>query len=225
VFENGYVYAVLSRSKDGQRSLSHIFAAAQTLFDRAASRFRFIHLQLLAAGGTEKYPGDPLHYPERFSLIQTLRAWRVWRNAHEDVPCRLVLHVVSPAVYMDVASGRIDVLEILSCADVRFFVEIIQDDGGIERRPFQRGADEELGVLVEELKLPVDLWAMEVTPPPSLDLQPALRDCVKLSLQDNGVVPGSTLHFRRAPSPESGEASVNGTGGGGSSVRPLRLDR
>jgi hypothetical protein len=200
VFQNGCVYAVLSRSKDGQRSLSHIYYAAGMLFDRAAPRFQHIHMQLLAAGGTEKYPGDPLHYPERFSLVQILRAWRAWRDTHEDVQCRLVLHVVTPAVYTDVASGRIDVLEILSCADVRFFVEIVQDDGGIERRPFQRSADQKLGALVEELRLPLDLWTMEVTPPPSLDPQPSLSECVKLSLQDNGVVPGSTLHFRRPTS-------------------------
>ena len=44
----------------------------------------------------------------------------------------MALHVVLDAVYHDIISGRIDVLELLNCRDMRFFAEIISDAGVLE---------------------------------------------------------------------------------------------
>lgn len=54
-------------------------------------------------------------FPERLAFIQIVRS----RES-----CRLALHVVVDAVYHDIISGRIDVLELLRCRDMWFFAEI-----------------------------------------------------------------------------------------------------
>lgn len=198
------VLGVRARAEDDRRNLSCIYDASLALFEHVAQRYRCIRMQLLSTGGQDKFdPSVPRYelrnFPERFSFIQTVRAWTAWRKKHPKRPCRLVLHVVLDTVYQDIASGRIDVLELLSCGDVRFFVEVIQDDGQIERRLFQTMPDLTLAVIANDLQLATEQWQVKVTPPPSLDdrwleLNP---QTLGLTLQMFGVVPGSTVHFKR----------------------------
>jgi hypothetical protein len=113
-----HVFAVRARSAGNERSLSHIYDASMDLFDRVTTRYRCIRMQLLATGDTDKL-GVSAHrtirtYPERFAFIQIVRAWAVWRYSHPALDCRLTLHVMLDAVYQDIISGRIDVLELLS---------------------------------------------------------------------------------------------------------------
>jgi hypothetical protein len=60
--------------------------------------------------------------------------------------------------------------------------------------------DTALNEIVRQLQLSSEHWTVEVTPPPSLEAPGArsLRDRLAETLQSLGVVPGSTLHFRRA---------------------------
>jgi hypothetical protein len=156
-YADRHVYAVRARNERDERGLSHIYDASLALFE-TATRYECIRMQLLATGGQDKQ-GVPdetwkvRSYPERFSFVQTLRAWAAWRRAHPTARCRLALHVVLDAVYQDIASGRIDVLELLSCEDIRFFVEIVGDTGEIERRLFQAPPDGTLGAIVSDLQL------------------------------------------------------------------------
>ena len=137
-------------------------------------------------------------FPERFSFIQIVRAWGAWRRAHPDMPCRLALHLVAPSVYMEIASGRVDVLELLSCADVGFWAEILTDSGDVERRLFQVEQDLPLSQIVSEMNLSPDHWMVQVSPAPTLD-QPVHRLAAALSttLQDLGVVPGQHASFSK----------------------------
>jgi hypothetical protein len=203
-FADRDVYAVRARSEKDERSLAHIYDASLALFEHVAERYRCIRMQLLATGGQDKVgvleaDWKVRNYPERFSFVQTVRAWAVWRKAHPEAACRLVLHVVLDAVYQDIASGRIDVLELLSCTDMRFFVEVVSEAGEVERRLFQTMPDLTLGALVEDLQLSADQWTVKVTPPPSLDDSPfdLKLERRKQTLQTLGVVPGSTVHFHR----------------------------
>ena len=199
-FPDRHVYAVRARSDLNKRSLSHIYDAALALFEHVTGSYDCIRMQLLAAGGTDKQEGteDCPTYPERFSFVQVVRAWAHWRDQHPMVACRLALHIVLDSVYRDVASGRIDVLELLSCKDIRFFVEIVSDRGEVERRLLQNMPDERLCSLVKRLGLSPEHWTLQVTPPPSLEpTEPPLSERLDLTLQQLGVVPGSTLHFRR----------------------------
>jgi SIR2-like protein len=202
-YQSEHVFAVRARSRADERSLAHVYNASLDLFKRVAHRYRCIRMQLLATGGTDKQAAvdhwKVRNFPERFSFIQTVRAWGTWRAANPGVDCRLSLHVVLDAVYHDVASGRIDVLELLSCRDLRFFVEVIRDGADLERRLFQVMPDTPLDDIVRQLQLSPAHWTMQVTPPPSLD-EPRSDTLCKLgkqTLQSLGVVPGSTIHFRR----------------------------
>ena len=200
-----HVYAVRARSPEkDERGLVHVYEASLALFRHLNGRYRCIRMQLIATGGTDK-TGVPdadwgvRNYPARFSFIQTARAWAVWRETEPKRDCRLVLHVVLPSLYQEIASGRIDVLELLSCPDIRFFVEVVSAEGEVERRLFQEMPDVMLGSVVKNLHLTSAQWSVEVTPPPTrdegpLDLNP---ERLQQTLQELGVVPGSTVHFRR----------------------------
>jgi hypothetical protein len=199
-----HVFAIRARTESDERELSHIHDASLDFFQRVAPRYQRIRMQLLATGGVDKLDSTSSawrvrNYPERFSFIQTVRAWGEWRRAHPDANCQLAIHVVLDAVYLDIASGRIDVLELLSCSDLRFFVEVIADGGEIERRLLQMLPQTAIDDLIAQLQLSPDCWTLEVTPPPSLEPQPPnpLRSRSGETLQSLGVVPGSTIHFRR----------------------------
>jgi len=199
------VYGVRARSKEDVRSLADIYDASLALFKHLNGRYDCIRMQLLATGGTDKQGGPEIdwkvrNYPERFSFIQTVRAWAAWRKKNPKQTCRLVLHVVLESVYQDIASGRIDVLELLSCEDIRFFVEVVSESGEVERRLFQIMPDVTLNSVVTELQLSPGQWTVQVTPPPSRDNRPRKLTSKHLAqtLQKLGVVPGSTVHFRRA---------------------------
>jgi len=203
-FADSAVYGVRARAEGDRRNLSCIYDASLALFEHVAPRYRCIRMQLLSTGGMDKFDANVpefelSNFPERFSFIQTLRAWTTWRKKHSRQPCRLVLHVVLDTVYQDIASGRIDVLELLSCADVRFFVEVVQDNGEVERRLFQTTAELTLEAIAGDLQLPAAQWQVKVTPPPTfddrwLDLN---GQTLQQTLQTFGVVPGSTVHFKR----------------------------
>lgn len=211
VFADLHVYAVRARSEKDERSLSHIYEASLALFERVGQDYRCIRMQLLATGGKDKIGVSDVewkvrNYPERFSFGQTVRAWAAWRKKNSSVNCKLALHVVLNTVYQDIASGRIDVLELLTCEDIRFFVEVVSEVGEVERRLFQEMPDLTLGTVVESLQLSAAEWTMKVTPPPSLDdrwLDLNLETLTQ-TLQTLGVVPGSTVHFHRRPDPPDG---------------------
>ena len=206
-----HVYAVRARSGKDERSLAHIYKASLALFRNLNGNYRCIRMQLLATGGKEKTGVSEAEwmvrsYPERFSFIQTVRAWAAWRKTKPKLNCRLALHVVLDFVYQDIASGRIDVLELLSCPDIRFFVEVLSAGGEVERRLFQAMPDLTLDSLVKDLQLTAAQWTLEVTPPPGLEQGPHALTGRRLSqtIQELGVVPGSTVHFRRAVSQRRG---------------------
>jgi SIR2-like domain len=207
-----HVYAVRARSGKDERSLAHIYQASLALFRHLNRKnYRCIRMGLLATGGKEKTGVSEKRwmvrsYPERFSFIQTVRAWAAWRKTKPKRNCRLALHVVLDFVYQDIASGRIDVLELLSCPDIRFFVEVVSAAGEVERRLFQAMPNLTLDLLVKDLQLTAAQWTLEVTPPPDLEQGPHALTGRRLrqTIKELGVVPGGTVHFRRAVRQRSG---------------------
>jgi hypothetical protein len=175
-----------------------LYSAAFKLFKATGLKYDCIHMPLIAAGS--EHPNVRL-FPARFSLVQMVRAYADWRRRrlNAGATCRLIIYVRDPSVTRELASGRINITELLNCTDIRFWAEIVLDSGEIERRLFQCKQNVPLGDIVKELNLPPHLWTVEVTPPPRLeptkDLQ--LTQQRGTTLQELGVVPGSTLHFRR----------------------------
>jgi len=201
-FEGHPVFAVRARDTMGERSLAEIHHASRALFDAVAPTCRHIRLHLLATGGatTARNTDRVLRHPARFSFVQTVRAWGAWRRANPDVPCRLTMHVLRGSVTSDVASGRIDVLELLSCEDMRFFVEVMGTAGEFERRLFLTLPTEPLRVVVDALQLAPMQWEMRVTPPARMTttaFEPLRPDLLGKTLEAIGVLPGSTIHLQR----------------------------
>jgi hypothetical protein len=214
-YEGKHAFAVRARREnDDTKDLSQVRRAALKLFEAATPRHACLHMQLLASGGKDnvKDPTQPRHsirvFPARFAFVEMVRAWGEWRRAHRTSGCRLVLHIVDPSVYREIQSGRIDVLELLLCVDLRFAAEII--DGGVlvERRQFKKHEETPLDEIVSELNLSAPHWTFEVSPLTGIDEtagRKPVMDYGARCIRDLGVVPGSTLHFRRRLLDEHGE--------------------
>jgi len=207
-YEGKHAFAVRARrEREDTKDLLQVRQAARALFEVAAPRYACLRMQLLASGGNDETvdPTQPLYsvrvFPARFAFVEMVRAWGAWRRTHATSECRLVLHVVDPSVYREVQSGRIDVPELLLCADLRFAAEIIDDGTLVERRQFKKDEETPLDVIVGELDLSAPHWTVEVSPLTGIDetagRQPVTGNGSR-SIRELGVVPGSTLHFRRA---------------------------
>jgi hypothetical protein len=204
------VFVLSTAANVGANRLTDVYDGAMALFRATGQRFATIHLQLVArrveeaaaerSGEAAKSKGPA--FPARFVLIQTVRAWRDWRARHPTSRCKLVLHVLAESVTMEIAAGRLDVLELLSCEDVRFSTEIVRDDHTIERRVFEQPPrTTKLAAIAKQLDLAARQWTLEVSPRPSLHrsfrAKRRIDSCAERTLHELGVVPGSTLHFRR----------------------------
>lgn len=200
------IFAVRARSDDNALALEHIHAAAMEFFELASRDYRVAHMQLLAAGDASSSQARDESwrrhsYSERYSFVQIVRAYADWRRAFPERELRLQLHVLAPQVHLELASGRIQVLELLTCSDMRFYAETIDADGSYERRLFQLPPTTELREVLDALHLPARGWRIELHPTPGMLLNEG--DSIELSRTRNaklfelGLVPGSTITFRR----------------------------
>lgn len=205
-FARGDVFAVRARGDDDRLALEHIRTAALEFFELASRDFQVAHMQLLAAGDASSNEARDDNwrrrsYSERYSFVQVVRAYADWRRANPEREFRLLLHVLAPQVHLELASGRIQVLELLTCSDMRFYAETIDADGAYERRLFQLPPTTELREVLEALNLPARGWRIELHPTPGMLLGDG--DSIEVSrtrsakLFELGLVPGSTITFRR----------------------------
>ncbi len=185
------IYGVLARTENDRHDLRIIAAASEELFDVAwRDGYRRVLMQLLAAGETRIFP-------VRMSFIQIARAFAAWRRRHPRRRLVLALHVIAPAVTEEIARERLDVIELLACRDIRYWVIVDNGHDAPERILRQDPADFPLGAVREALAVPSSAWEMEVYPKAFAE-----KDRSKLAgrlrtLQSHGVVPGSTVVFRR----------------------------
>lgn len=202
------VWAVRARSDDDQRVLADVQRAATALFD-ACSRegLRVLRLQLLSSGGEQRPDArTPLHerqnFTNRFAFVQITRAWAAWRREHPHVDLRLVMHLIQPEVYSEIASGRLDVLELLTCEDLRFWVEVRWSEAEIERRLFQLASTQPLRAVLATLNLPAPGWTFRIVPWGDPRYAQALNvgESLDCTLEELSLVPGATLRFERTGS-------------------------
>lgn len=191
------VYAVRAREQYDMRSLRSVRLASTELYDTAwADGHRRVLQQVLASGGSasgvDLQPFTPL-----FSFIESVRAFGIWARKHPDRALELVVHVVDPSVYFEIARGRVDVLEVLSSIDLRFWATIVYADGKIERQMCQEREDVTLGCLADWLGLDPNRWSVESIPP--VHTADTARSVPVLECMDDAlasrVIPGGTLQF------------------------------
>ena len=193
------VYAVRARTETNERALSSIYTATYLVLRKAAAEpeHKCVNMQLIATGSVDSHGRRP--FPPRFSLVEMVRAYAQWRRENPDAVCDVVIHIIDPAVSREIASGRIDISELLNCRDIRFWAEVVLDSGELDRRLFQCMPDVKLRKVVGDMNLSPDFWTVAVTPPPLFEEpkpQPT-NSLLSSSLTELGVIPGSTLHFRR----------------------------
>lgn len=188
------VVAVVARADEqDRRDLRVIGDAATELFDWAVGEgYQRVRMQLLASGRTA-------HFPAHFSLAETVRAYGRWRRREGAPPLRLSIHLVHPGAIFEVASGRLDVVELLTADDVRFWVEVVDEGQVLERELVFAPPERTVGEIVQQFELPVRGWMLEVNPQPRRDSRPVpLADARRADLLEVGVCPGATLRFTSA---------------------------
>lgn len=202
------VIAVCAWRTRWKRDLNLIRPATHLALDWAAMNNRSVlHMSLIAAG-------DSRHFPASFSLVEIVRAFRLWRHADYTRAVRLAIHLTDPGVVGELTSGRLALLELLTEAAIRFSVEVLTLDGEVERQTAR--LDESTSLL--EVASLVGLakpgagksstssrtrskttagWRFEVYPsrtPAEGEPRNLARHRTK-SLRDLAVLPGSTVRF------------------------------
>ncbi|MEZ5398219.1 MAG: SIR2 family protein [Bryobacteraceae bacterium] len=193
------VYAVRARDDGDLRSLRVIRGATEDLLDAALEDgYRRVFMQVLAAGGgsSDIRPFDAL-----WSFIESVRAFGTWARRHPLNPLELAIHVLDPSIYMEIARGRLDLEELLTSLDLRFWAKAVYPDGRIERQYCQELEDAPLGEFAQWIGLDPGLWQVESIPPigsaPESGVVPVSR--MRNEPLSARVLPGGTLRFTPLP--------------------------
>jgi hypothetical protein len=187
----GPIVAVTSWADATRRDLRTIGDAATDAFDWAVhNSYQHLRMTLLAAG-TDR------HFAARYSLAEIVRAFGRWSRQPrgQGAPLKLTVHALPRSVPFELASGRMDIVELLTCDDVRFWIEIAEADGRVEREPAFYPAETALTDVSAALGLAADAWTPAVEPTPMPGHGAPQWDT---TLRDIGVLPGATLRFTRS---------------------------
>lgn len=187
------LYCVLTRNEDGARDLRANAKAIRLLCDAAVrDGYDTIRTQLFAVGRGKAFPGY-------YSLITMVRAFAAWRRDNPDHAICLKLHVIDPDVILELTSSRIDILELISQSDIRFWVELQLEGASVERHIEYCDGTTTISAIAEKYHASAPDWVADVIPSPTRDrLTIALKGAeFQQSIAEHGIVPGSTLRLRR----------------------------
>lgn len=191
------VLAVAPWESVSQRDLRYIAPRAIDAFEWAKSNgYSVLHMALLGTG-------DSRPFASRFALAEIIRAWGRWkRNEGSHSTLRLHLHLTSRAALFELTSGRMDVVELLTSTDLRFWIEIVDKSGRLlDREPLFKPESMTLGELHKFLRLEQGMWAVQLEPEPrrrseSAEVKASWRaPRPEDALQVLGVLPGSIVRF------------------------------
>ncbi|MCC7011446.1 MAG: SIR2 family protein [Planctomycetes bacterium] len=183
------VYVFIASSSAHQRDLRELFPMCREIFERF-ERDGWARVVIPSI-----YSGPKSRFPERHAFVQVARAFGCFRRAGGQLA--LEMCVTRPGIYRELASERLDVPELLASEDIRFWVDVVEANGSVERRLMHERPDFSVSELCERLALPASGWTIEVSPSPS-PYERALdsSDASASTLIDLGVVPGSSIVVR-----------------------------
>jgi hypothetical protein len=203
-FEGKPVYAVRAREKDNARALRVVRQASAELFDTAWQHgFRRIKMQVLASGGSSEAlkPHRKRPFRPMFSFVESVRAFAEWCRARPERKLELSIYVVDSSIYLEIIRRRLDVDELLSSCDLRFWAKVIYPDGKVQRRMCQELEDVPIGELAQGLGLDQEHWS--VTSIPQIgsadDADATPVSAVSREPLSSRVIPGGTLRFKIRP--------------------------
>lgn len=186
-----------------RRRLTFVRPGVRRALDWAAANgFAVMRLPLIGAGRTR-------HFHPRFSLMEIVRAFSEWRRdrANAGSPVRMVIHVVDQAAIRDLTSGTLNVLELLDSADLRFWLEIVDGDR-LERELLIRDESDTVSELAADYSVNSEAWEVEVEPRIAVDQAAIPVREAPPTLRAIGVLPGSTLRFRRRVDGSGGSSAL-----------------
>ncbi len=208
-YKDAPVFLVVARAEGDHRDARTIARAVEELMQQAQQKkYTRIHCQLLAAG-----PGSDL--PPRTALIEMTRGYAAWYR-RQDADCArlpvLAIHLVAPDVLFDVATQRINILELLTAQDTRFWVQIVRDVDEPERFLMEMPGNTLVSSLLTRFHIPLKGWFTDVTPAPikfpeSLPTED-IAHAAGCTLDALGVFPGSVLSFSRTGKMAKGERAL-----------------
>jgi hypothetical protein len=187
------LFAIVARGSGDVRDVRAISRAVREFCTVASRHYSLARMQLLGAGRGRTFPA-------RFSLIESVRGFVEWRRENPGSDFRLAVHVVAPDVLFDLTTRRVDILELLTCLDIRFWVEIVLATGDVERHLQHCPADTPVDSVARRFDIP-PLWQLEIIPAPQLGEPPAiLKDLPPgQTIETIGIVPGCTVRFAEQP--------------------------
>jgi hypothetical protein len=188
-------YAVAARNPKGMgyvRDLRAIRAAMDELLDRVRlDGFERVHLQLLSAGAKRTFPS-------LYSFTEMVRAFGAWSRRNPGCGLHVLVYVMDATVLSQLSAGAVNVHELLSCPLIRFWAEIDSDERASMRMTLYYPGKTRIAEIMTLLGLPATNgeWKVTVHPPPMPDIQKLHADhTAELTLEEAGIVPGSTLRF------------------------------
>ncbi len=193
------VFAVAARTEPTDaRNLRKIAPSIHELLTVASSMGKQAVLTgLIAAGPHRKW--HPV-----FSLIEMLRGARIAARALGEKCPSLVINILDPAVWFPLQAQKINVEDILSSQNLRFWAEIRPQQGEVSRLLCIRSEEEGVATVARLFGFLPDTagWEVEVHPRPTPDVAPhPLAAVWEHDLVSIGVVPGSTVLFREKAPP------------------------
>jgi hypothetical protein len=212
-FEGMPAFAVRARKEGNERALGVVGEASMELFDTAwQDGFRRILMQILASGSKDVPKSDrPRPFSAMFSLVESVRAFGEWCRIHPSRKLEVAIYVLDRPVYLEITGGRLDLYELLSSCDLRFWAEVIYPDDKTRRQMCQAGGDATVRDLADWLGLDLNHWQVKSIPRIGSAKDPQEVPLAKIldeKLQGH-VIPGGTLSFmtlqrRFVDSPERG---------------------
>jgi SIR2-like domain len=178
-----------------RRDIRIVPLAVQELMQAAqALGHRRVDTMLLAAG--------PLRtFPQSHALMQMVRGWASGRGAATGSRPSLSIYLIARDVLYDLDAGRLDLTRNLTPDVVEFWLEIVKQDGEIERYLHVGRTDSALRDVLARFDIERPEWRLDLTPHPCLgwanwDLAGVRRwerRFGDLTLETFGILPGSTL--------------------------------
>jgi SIR2-like domain len=199
-FEGHSIFAVRAREKGNERALRVVRDASMQLFDTAWQHgFRRILMQILAAG-SEDAPRSGRHRPfsATSSLVESVRAFGQWCRNDRDQKLEVAMYVPDRSVYLEITSRRLDLGDLLSSRNLRFWYKVIYPGGKIRRQMCLAQEHETVGELADWLGLDLTHWEVESIPRVRTAEEAEVVHLSKILDEPLSwhIIPGGTLRFK-----------------------------
>lgn len=215
-FKDPRFYAVTARPEDSDDEDNGVYMACRQMLDLLpeAPAISNIHLQMSEFGGS---------VPPVFGFMEAVRTFAQWKREGSS-KLRLTVHV-EPTIQFNLDSGRIDIRELISSDQIRFWAVVCS---GPNREPVRRALRYSPGVQLERVLHDIDLpcgggsenWTVSLYPSPRRNDKPrTAADLLGCDLVQIGVAFGSVVILEYAEGARADESAAARAQAGGAKVQ------